>query len=126
MSEDEFIPRLTIPRVAEALAAALESNASPEAMESLARMAHDEDPWILLEAELALAFVDVVQRSYSCSHTHHNSEFPHLVVRAIQGDEVALTFVRMTADVSADISAHNLAKATLHYITVLERWRGSL
>lgn len=58
--EELEIPSLTMPQVADGLAAALESGASLETMASLTSMAHDKDAWIRLEAELALAFINVV------------------------------------------------------------------
>lgn len=93
---------------------------SLRAIARLRSQAQSEDGRIQQEAELALAFIDVVQRCKA----HPTEELPHLVVRAIRGKRSAMNFVELTAETAKDETARNLARAALMYIKKWEQWKG--
>jgi hypothetical protein len=69
-----------------------------------------------IEADLALAFMDLVQRMKG------RDTLPKLIVDAVKGGETAKTHLELTAENATDAAAKNLAASALAYMEKLQRW----
>lgn len=112
------IPKLKNKEVADLLVDWLASGPSVEAEVSLMQIERQGGGLKAIEADLSLAFLDLVRRLRG----HATKELPRLVAATVKGEESATNHVRLTAANATDVAAMNLARSALDYTEKLQRW----